>query len=74
MIMKAAAEPSTERFLVPLSANRIAALQKRLKRVDSDALNEGILSAVDPATQIMGSRDPKSCHLCVRETGNPDNI
>ena len=46
-IVKAAAEPSTGEFLVPLSADRIAAMQIELKRVDPDALNEGFLSTVD---------------------------
>eukprot|EP00590_Aulacoseira_subarctica_P006067 CAMPEP_0172418180 /NCGR_PEP_ID=MMETSP1064-20121228/4702_1 /TAXON_ID=202472 /ORGANISM="Aulacoseira subarctica , Strain CCAP 1002/5" /LENGTH=270 /DNA_ID=CAMNT_0013156991 /DNA_START=243 /DNA_END=1055 /DNA_ORIENTATION=+ len=46
-IVKAAAEPSTGEFLVPLSADRIAAMQSELKRVDPDALNEGFLSIVD---------------------------
>jgi len=46
-IVKAAAEPSTGEFLVPLSADRIAAMQSELKRVDPDALNEGFLSTVD---------------------------
>jgi hypothetical protein len=46
-IVKAAAEPLTGEFLVPLSQERIGAMRDRLSKMDAADLDEGFLSVVD---------------------------
>lgn len=46
-IVKAAAEPSSGEFLVPLSVDRLDAMRKEISSVDPATLDEGFLSTVD---------------------------
>lgn len=46
-VVKAAAEPDSGEFLVPLSAERTTAMRKALESLDESALDEGFLSTVD---------------------------
>ena len=46
-VVKAAAEPDTGEFLVPLTIERIEAMQEKLKKLDPSTLDEGFLSTVD---------------------------
>lgn len=47
LIVKAAAEPETGEFLVPLTQERIAAMRDRLTKIHPADLDEGFLSVVD---------------------------
>lgn len=47
MIVKAAAEPDSGEFLVPLSAERLDAMRTALKKIDPLDQDEGFLSTVD---------------------------
>uniref|UniRef100_A0A6U6C7N1 Plastid lipid-associated protein/fibrillin conserved domain-containing protein n=1 Tax=Odontella aurita TaxID=265563 RepID=A0A6U6C7N1_9STRA len=46
-VVKAAAEPDSGEFLVPLSAERTEAMRAALAKLDSGSLDEGFLSTVD---------------------------
>ena len=46
-VVKAAAEPDSGEFLVPLSAERVKAMREALAKLDRSALDEGFLSTVD---------------------------
>ena len=46
-VVKAAAEPGSGEFLVPLLPERIQSMRKALKRLEPSALDEGFLSTVD---------------------------
>ncbi len=46
-VVKAAAEPETGEFLVPLSVERLAAMRKTLLKIDPADQDEGFLSTVD---------------------------
>ena len=46
-VVKAAAEPDSGEFLVPLSAERVDAMRDALGKLDSATLDEGFLSTVD---------------------------
>jgi hypothetical protein len=46
-VVKAAAEPDSGEFLVPLSAERVKAMREALGKLDPAALDEGFLSTVD---------------------------
>uniref|UniRef100_A0A7S1VXJ8 Plastid lipid-associated protein/fibrillin conserved domain-containing protein n=1 Tax=Ditylum brightwellii TaxID=49249 RepID=A0A7S1VXJ8_9STRA len=46
-VVKAAAEPESGEFLVPLSAERVNAMQTTLRKLDPISLDEGFLSTVD---------------------------
>jgi hypothetical protein len=46
-VVKAAAEPDSGEFLVPLSADRIAAMKARLGKINPADLDEGFLSTID---------------------------
>jgi hypothetical protein len=46
-VVKAAAEPSTGEFLVPLVPERVQAMRAALSRLDPSSLDEGFLSTVD---------------------------
>ena len=46
-IVKAAAEPETGEFLVPLTQERIGAIRERLSKMHPADLDEGFLSVVD---------------------------
>lgn len=46
-VVKAAAEPDSGEFLVPLSADRIAAMKARLEKINPADLDEGFLSTID---------------------------
>jgi len=46
-IVKAAAEPGSGEFLVPLSMDRINAMREKLQKLDEEDLDEGFLSTVD---------------------------
>ena len=46
-VVKAAAEPATGEFLVPLVPERVQAMRAALSRLDPSSLDEGFLSTVD---------------------------
>jgi hypothetical protein len=46
-VVKAASEPDTGEFLVPLSKERVDDMMKAMKKLDIADLNEGFLSTVD---------------------------
>lgn len=46
-IVKAASEPDSGEFLVPLSAERVDAMRAEMEALDEADLNEGFLSTVD---------------------------
>jgi len=46
-VVKAASEPSSGEFLVPLSKERLAAMKSTLEALEVENLNEGFLSTVD---------------------------
>uniref|UniRef100_A0A7S2MXP2 Plastid lipid-associated protein/fibrillin conserved domain-containing protein n=2 Tax=Helicotheca tamesis TaxID=374047 RepID=A0A7S2MXP2_9STRA len=46
-VVKAAAEPDSGEFLVPLTPERVGAMQKTLRKLDPVSLDEGFLSTVD---------------------------
>ncbi|KAL9191110.1 hypothetical protein ACHAXT_000816 [Thalassiosira profunda] len=46
-VVKAASEPDTGEFLVPLSPERVDAMRKEMEDIDVGDLNEGFLSTVD---------------------------
>ncbi len=46
-VVKAAAEPDSGEFLVPLSAERLTAMRAVLSKMDSNDLDEGFLSTID---------------------------
>lgn len=46
-VVKAAAEPDSGEFLVPLSADRIAAMKARLEKINPADLDEGFLTTID---------------------------
>jgi hypothetical protein len=47
MIVKAAAEPDSGEFLVPLSKERLRSMRNTLEGLDSSGLDEGFLSTID---------------------------
>jgi hypothetical protein len=47
MVVKAASEPGSGEFLVPLSKERVEDMTKAMKKLDIADLNEGFLSTVD---------------------------
>ena len=46
-VVKAASEPDSGEFLVPLSAERVTAMREALTKLDPASLDEGFLSTVD---------------------------
>ncbi|KAL7483268.1 hypothetical protein ACHAW6_008915 [Cyclotella cf. meneghiniana] len=46
-VVKAASEPESGEFLVPLSKERIDAMRKEMEELDVEDLNEGFLSTID---------------------------
>lgn len=46
-VVKAAAEPDSGEFLVPLLPERVNAMRKQLEQLDESSLDEGFLSTVD---------------------------
>ena len=46
-VVKAAAEPDSGEFLVPLLPERVASMRKALEGLDESSLDEGFLSTVD---------------------------
>ena len=46
-VVKAASEPDSGEFLVPLSKERVDDMRKAMKKLDIADLNEGFLSTVD---------------------------
>lgn len=46
-VVKAAAEPDSGEFLVPLTTERLAAMQSTLQALDESALDEGFLATLD---------------------------
>ena len=46
-VVKAASEPESGEFLVPLSADRIDAMRVEMEGLEAEDLNEGFLSTID---------------------------
>lgn len=46
-VVKAAAEPDSGEFLVPLIPERLKAMRRKLRELDEAILDEGFLSTVD---------------------------
>ena len=46
-VLKAAAEPDSGEFLVPLSSDRLKAMREALEKLEESELDEGFLSTVD---------------------------
>lgn len=46
-VLKAASEPSTGEFMVPLSSERVDAMRETLSNLDPSSLDEGFLATVD---------------------------
>ena len=46
-VVKAASEPDSGEFLVPLSKERVEAMRKEVEGLEEESLNEGFLSTID---------------------------
>jgi hypothetical protein len=46
-VVKAASEPETGEFLVPLTSERINAMRTELEKLEPEDLNEGFLTTID---------------------------
>jgi hypothetical protein len=46
-VVKAASEPDSGEFLVPLSKERVDAMRKEVEGLEEESLNEGFLSTID---------------------------
>lgn len=62
-VVKAAAEPDSGEFLVPLSKERVDAMRKEMEGLEVEDLNEAFLSTVD--AWMNKAHQVRMCYSCV---------